>query len=86
MSSPGSTSEKASASPRKMTQQQCQPPLTFLAPDLKSELGKVKFFNLGIFRLDDDASEDATGAVIRRFQAELYCERMEFQFGPVINA
>jgi len=60
--------------------------LTFLAPDLKSELGKVKFFNLGIFRLDDDASEDATGAVIRRFQAELYCERMEFQFGPTINA
>jgi len=60
--------------------------LTFLAPDLKSELGKVSFFHLGIFKLDDDASEDASGSVIQRVKAELYCERMEFQFGPATNA
>jgi hypothetical protein len=59
--------------------------LTFLTPDLKSELGFVNFFHLGIFKLDDDASEDATGNVIQRFKAELYCERMEFHFGPVIT-
>ena len=51
--------------------------LTFLSPNLQSELGTVKFFNMGIFKLDDDASEDASGNPIQRFKAELYVERME---------
>ncbi len=50
--------------------------LTFLSPNLQSELGTVKFFNMGIFKLDDDASEDANGNVIQRFRALLYCDNM----------
>jgi len=51
--------------------------LTFLTSNLQSALGTVKFFNMGIFKLDDDAAEDSSGNVIQRFRAELYVERME---------
>ena len=53
--------------------------LTFLAPDLKDELGRVRFFNLGIFKLSTETME--AGAVTR-VVAELYCERMELGVGP----
>ena len=50
--------------------------LTLLAPNLKTELARVSFFNLGICRL----SPEKTGAnAIRRIKAELYCEHMEFK-------
>jgi phage tail-like protein len=51
--------------------------LRFLAANLKDELGEVRFFNLGIFKLGAATME--AGAV-SRVVAELYCERMEF--GP----
>ncbi len=51
--------------------------LTFLSNNVQAELGTVKFFNMGIFKLDDDAAEDSNGSVIQRFRAELYVERME---------
>jgi len=50
--------------------------LTLLAPNLKTELARISFFNLGICRL----SPEKTGAnAIRRIKAELYCEHMEFK-------
>jgi hypothetical protein len=55
--------------------------LTFLAPDLQEELGRITFFNLGIHRFSpepDDPSDDT----IRRVRATLYCERVAFHVGP----
>lgn len=49
--------------------------LFLLSPNLKTELARVKFFNLGICRL---TPETAGADAIRRLRAELYCERMEF--------
>ena len=54
--------------------------LTFLSSNLKEELGKVSFFNLGIFRYTTDKGE-ANADAIKRITAELYCERMSFS-GP----
>lgn len=52
--------------------------LTLLAPNLKTELARVSFSNLGICSL----SPEKTGAnAIRRIKAELYCEQMEFKVG-----
>jgi hypothetical protein len=48
--------------------------LVFLSPDRKSELGRVRFFALGIHRL---ASERGGSTTIRHLVAQLYCERME---------
>ena len=55
--------------------------LALLSPDRTTELGRINFFNLGIFKLafDDSGAADA----INRVTAELYCERMEFQYTPV---
>jgi phage tail-like protein len=53
--------------------------ITLLSLDLKSELACVKLFNLGIFRLAADKAEANTDA-IKHVTAELYCERMEFQY------
>lgn len=52
--------------------------IVFLAPDLKSELGRVKLFNVGIFALRG-AAQQAHDESARRVIAELYCERMELQ-------
>ena len=49
--------------------------LFLLSPNLKTELARVKFFNLGICRL---TPETAGADAISRLSAELYCERMEF--------
>ncbi len=54
--------------------------LVFLAPNLGVELARIRFFNLGIFKLTPDKAE-AGSEQIRRYTAELYCERMEFQYG-----
>ena len=51
--------------------------LVFLSPDLKTELIRISFANLGIFRLAPAMSAGEADA-IQRFTAELYCERMEF--------
>jgi T4-like virus tail tube protein gp19 len=52
--------------------------LIFLSPDLAVELGRINFYNLGIFRLDFDAAEADQIATVT---AGLYCDRMEFQPG-----
>jgi len=53
--------------------------LTFLAPDLKQELARVDFFNLGIFRLAPEKPEPQPDRV-KKLIAELYCERMQFVY------
>jgi phage tail-like protein len=53
--------------------------LTFLSPNLTSELARIKFFNLGIFRLAPEKAQ-AQSDQIKRMAAELYCERMDFVF------
>ena len=52
--------------------------LIFLSPNLQAELGRVNFFNLGIFKIGS-AKTDAVDERIQRVTAELYCERMELQ-------
>ncbi len=52
--------------------------LVYLAPDLKTELFRVKLSHLGIFRLHEDAGE-AGSEQIHRIEAEMYCEQMELQ-------
>ncbi|HTO96111.1 MAG TPA: hypothetical protein VMK66_03620 [Myxococcales bacterium] len=51
--------------------------LTFLAPNLKDELGTIVFHKLGIFRISEDPAASNTEK-IHRMTAELYCESMEF--------
>lgn len=55
--------------------------LTFLASNLKDELGTINFFNLGIFKLAPEKAESNSDS-IRRLKAELYCERMELHIPP----
>jgi hypothetical protein len=45
---------------------------------LKTELARVNFFNLGIFRFAPVKVENSADQ-IKRVTAELYCERMEFE-------
>jgi phage tail-like protein len=52
--------------------------LSFFTPDRKSTLAEVRFFNLGIFRLEPEAKA-VDAETIARIRAELYCERMELQ-------
>lgn len=52
--------------------------LIFLSPNLQTELARVNFFNLGIFKLAATRA-DAADEKIQRVKAELYCERMELQ-------
>jgi hypothetical protein len=51
--------------------------LIFLSTDMSTELGRINFYNLGIFRLNLDAAE---ADQIEYVTAELYCDRMEFHF------
>jgi hypothetical protein len=53
--------------------------LILLAPNLTTELAEIKFFGLGIFNLVDSKS-DGSHDQIKRCTAELYCERMEFNY------
>ncbi|MGI8604720.1 MAG: hypothetical protein ACR2OZ_17250 [Verrucomicrobiales bacterium] len=50
--------------------------LTFLASDMRRELGTIRLSNLGIFRLR--AGPGPTDG-IRKLTAELYCQRMELR-------
>jgi hypothetical protein len=51
--------------------------LTFLAPDMNTELGSVKLGGLGLYRLAPETTTTQSGDMIRRLVAELYCQRME---------
>lgn len=53
--------------------------LEWLAPDFKTVLGSLQFFNLGIFKIAPDKLEAAT-ETIRRVKVEMYCERMAAAF------
>jgi len=55
--------------------------LEMLGPDLKEVLFTLKFHSLGIFRLAADKYE-ARSENIRTVTAEMYCETMEFAYGP----
>ena len=54
--------------------------LAFLSPNLLTEVGRINFFNLGILKIAPERYE-AGSEKIRYVIAELYCERMEFQYG-----
>ena len=54
--------------------------LTLLSPDRQKVLAKINFLNMGIFRLQPDKAE-ANADQIKRMTAELYVERMEFEYG-----
>ena len=53
--------------------------LTYLASNLKDELARLEFFNLGIFKVSTDKAE-AVSDTIKRVKVELYCERIEFKY------
>jgi len=53
--------------------------LVFLSSNRADELLEIKFFNLGIFKLAPDKAE-ANSDQVKRWTAELYCERMEFVY------
>jgi len=53
--------------------------LTYLTPDLKTELFTITFEHLGIFKLTPEKVE-AGSENIRRVKAEMYCEDMKFQY------
>ena len=57
--------------------------LLFLSANLQEQLLEIKFFNLGIFKLDAEAGEPNATAPAR-MTAELYCERMEFKYMPSV--
>ncbi len=53
--------------------------LTFLSPNLKEELLTIRFYNMGIFRLQPERAE-ANADTLKRLVAELYVERMDFEY------
>ncbi len=53
--------------------------LTYLTPDLKTELFSVEFQHLGIFKLTPEKVE-AGSENLRRVKAEMYCENMVFTY------
>lgn len=53
--------------------------LDLLTPNLKDVLATIRFHNLGIFKLSPEKAE-ANADTIKRVTAELYCERMEFEY------
>jgi hypothetical protein len=59
--------------------------LSFLSPNRQDVLAQIKFYNMGIFRLQVEKAE-ANADQIKRVQAELYVERMEFLLGPAAVA
>ena len=63
--------------------QEKQGRLLFLSANLQEQLLEIKFFGLGIFKLDAEAGEPNATAPAR-MTAELYCERMEFKYMPSV--
>jgi phage tail-like protein len=53
--------------------------LLFLTPNLQSALAEIRFFNMGIFALFDGVF-DPVDEPSARMRAELYVERMEFNY------
>jgi hypothetical protein len=53
--------------------------LTLLSPNRLDVLAQIKFFNLGIFRVQSAKSE-ANADQIKRIEVEMYVERMEFEY------
>lgn len=58
--------------------------LAYLTPDMKTELFRVTFSNLGIFKLAEEHIE-AHSEGVRRVKAELYVERMQFDYKGAIQ-
>lgn len=52
--------------------------IVFLDPNMKDELGEVTLHNVGFKKFSDDDAE-ANSEKIKRFNAELYVEKMEFK-------
>ena len=52
--------------------------IVFLGPDMKTELGDITLLNVGFKKFADDDAE-ANSEKIKRFNVELYVERMEFK-------
>jgi hypothetical protein len=52
--------------------------LTLLSQNRQTELAKIEFFNMGIFRIQPDKTQ--ANDQIRRLTVELYVERMTFQY------
>lgn len=60
--------------------------ITYLAPDLKTELAHLNLYHLGVFRISDPYFQ-SDPALTMRFTVELYCEAMEFTVdatGPTV--
>ncbi len=55
--------------------------LTFLSPNLKEELLTIRFSNMGIFRLKPEKTE-ASSEASKHLVAELYVEKMDFEYKP----
>jgi hypothetical protein len=53
--------------------------IVLLSPDLRTERGRIELFGVGIYGWA--AEGGPAGADMRRFVAELYCERMELTLG-----
>ncbi len=53
--------------------------LTFLGPDLKEELATIQFDHVGIISLQA-AKAEANNESVSRFEVELYCEEMKFEY------
>ena len=51
--------------------------IVFLGPDMKKELGEVTLKHIGLKKFSDDDAE-ANNEKIKRFNVELYVEKMEF--------
>lgn len=52
--------------------------IVFLGPDMKKELGEVTLLNVGFKKFSDEDAE-ANSEKIKRFNVELYVEKMEFK-------
>jgi hypothetical protein len=53
--------------------------LTLLSPNGKDELIQIRFYNMGIFRMQPDKAE-TNADQIKRVHVEMYVERMEFRY------
>ena len=51
--------------------------ITFLGPDMSTELGHIELMNVGFKKFSDEDSE-ANSEKIKRFNVELYVEKMKF--------
>ncbi len=53
--------------------------ITYLAPDLKEELGRIDLMNVGILSMQT-ADSEANKEEVARFTVELYVEQMKFEY------